>query len=78
MFSEHDVHKINHNGDSLLRAIARRQKWPCDADQGESLFSMLVDLGLSPLRENNSGQTALDIAAAYDKVKILALFTRDE
>ena len=45
---------------------------------GPSLFSMLVVLGLSPLRENNSGQTALDIAAAHDKVKILALFARDE
>jgi ankyrin repeat protein len=78
MFSEHDVYKINHMGDSLLHAIARRQKWPCDADQGENLFSTLVDMGLNPLKEKSSGQTALDIAAAHEKPKILALFARDD
>jgi ankyrin repeat protein len=41
------------------------------------VFSALVDLGLNPLKENNSGQTALDIAAAHEKPKILALFARD-
>lgn len=44
MFSEHDVHNINQKGDSLLHAITRRQKGPCDAAQGEKLFSTLVDL----------------------------------
>lgn len=78
MFSEHDVHKINHKGDSLLHAIARRQKWPCDADEGQKVFSTLVDLGLNPLEENASGQAALDIAAAHEKPKILALFARDD
>jgi ankyrin repeat protein len=78
MFSEHDVNKINNKGDSLLHSIARRQKWPCDADEGEKLFSTLVDLGLSPWKENSSGQTALDIAAAHEKPKILALFARDD
>lgn len=78
MFSEHDVHTTNYNGDSLLHAIARREEWICDADEGEGLFSALVELGLSPWKENNSGQTALDIAAAHEKQEILALFARDD
>jgi ankyrin repeat protein len=62
----------------LLHVIARREEWPCDADVGEGLFSALVELGLSPWKENNSGQTALDIAAAHEKQPILALFARDD
>lgn len=73
IFSEHDVHKINYKGDSLLHAIALRQKWPCDADEGEKVFSALVDLGLNPVKENSSGQTAPEIAAVHVKPKILAL-----
>jgi hypothetical protein len=42
------------------------------------LFKALVVLGLNPWKENNDGQTALDITASQEKTKILALFARKE
>lgn len=78
MFSEHDIHKTNNDGDTLLHVIAGREESPCDSDEGEGLFKALVDLGLSPWKENSSGKTALDVAASQEKTKILALFARDE
>ncbi|KAJ5211656.1 uncharacterized protein N7498_003302 [Penicillium cinerascens] len=79
MFAEHDVHKTNLAGDTLLHVIARRGESPCDTGDDEVLlFKTLVGLGLNPWKENNDGQTALDIAASQEKTKILALFARKE
>ncbi|KAJ5675172.1 uncharacterized protein N7477_005106 [Penicillium maclennaniae] len=78
MFSEHDINKSNNDGDTLLHVIAGREESLCDADEGEELFQALVDLGLSPWKENSSGKTALDVAASQEKTEILALFARDE
>ncbi|CAG8192289.1 unnamed protein product [Penicillium salamii] len=75
----HDVSKTNLAGDTLLHAIARREESPCDSSDDESLlFKALVDLGLNPRKENNQGETALDIAATQEKTEILDLFARKE
>lgn len=79
MFAEHDVHKTNLAGDTLLHVIARREESTCDTGDDETLlFKALVGLGLNPWKENNDGQTALDIAASQEKTEILALFARKE
>lgn len=79
MFAEHDIHKIDYNGETLLHAIARRDNGECDEwDHIEKLFSMLVELGLDPWKENNEGQTPLDFAAVHDRSEILALFARED
>ncbi|KAJ5357654.1 hypothetical protein N7541_004812 [Penicillium brevicompactum] len=79
MFSEHDIHTLEYSGGSLLHAIARREEGECDGDDhDEKLFSMLVDMGLDPWKENDEGQTALDIASVTEKSGILALFARED
>lgn len=58
--------------------IARRE-WDFEADDfDENLFQIFLDLGLAPEKENEYGQTPLDIATTYKKSGILALFARDD
>ncbi|CAG8039882.1 unnamed protein product [Penicillium salamii] len=79
MLAKHDVHKIDYDGESLLHALARREEGECESeDHGSKLFSMLVDMGLDPWKENNMGQTPLDIASTHEQYEILRLFARDE
>ncbi|KAJ5594953.1 uncharacterized protein N7459_001161 [Penicillium hispanicum] len=78
IFAKHDVHKVNRNGDTLLHTVARREACDSGRDDGEEMFSALVKLGLSPWKENNQGQTPLDIAATTGKKGVLALFAREE
>ena len=79
MFAQHDIHKLDYNGGSLLHAVARREEGECDGDDhDEKLFSILVDMGLDPWKENDEGQTALDIASVTEKSGILALFARED
>jgi hypothetical protein len=77
MFTEHDIHAVNNEGDTLLHVVARREDYLCEGDTLE-LFKLLVELGLDPTRENKERASALDIAAAYGNEKILALYARNE
>ncbi|KAI9930777.1 hypothetical protein MW887_011534 [Aspergillus wentii] len=76
ILTENDIHAVNHNGDTLLHAISQRTSWETD-EGGLDLFKLVVELGVSPRKENKEGVTALDVAAACGKDDILALFSRD-
>lgn len=74
----HGLDKVDNAGNTLLHMIARRE-WDFEADDfDENLFQIFLDLGLAPEKENEYGQTALDIATTYKKSGILALFARDD
>jgi hypothetical protein len=71
--------KTDFAGDTLLHVIACREESRGDTSDDEKLlFKALVGLGLNPWKENNDGQTALDITASQEKTKILALLSRKE
>ncbi|PYI03525.1 ankyrin [Aspergillus sclerotiicarbonarius CBS 121057] len=76
-----DVLAINNEGQSLLHVVA---KIPVPWDLLNSspskrfveAFSYLMEMGLDPQREDNKERTPVDIAAAYDKEDVLALFQK--
>jgi ankyrin repeat protein len=78
MLQEHDVHVVNHDGDTLLHVVAGRDEDLYHQQDGLVLFNMLVEMGLDPKRENKSGATPVDVAAACGNQEILKLFARDE
>ncbi|KAH8429780.1 uncharacterized protein LDX57_007452 [Aspergillus melleus] len=79
MFTAHDIHAVNNAGDTLLHAVASREEdWEDLQDHDVMIFKLLVDLGLDPGAENKDGATPLDVADAWERDEILALFARDE
>ncbi|KAI9037660.1 uncharacterized protein KD926_000146 [Aspergillus affinis] len=79
VFAEHDIFAVNDSGDTLLHAVASRgEDVEGLQDQDVMIFELLLELGLDPTAENKEGATALDVADAFDRDEILALFARDE
>ncbi|KAK1142054.1 hypothetical protein N8T08_008260 [Aspergillus melleus] len=79
IFTAHDIHAVNNAGDTLLHAVASREEdWEDLQDHDVMIFKLLVDLGLDPGTENKDGATPLDVADAWERDEILALFARDE
>ncbi|KAI9880581.1 MAG: hypothetical protein M1830_002280, partial [Pleopsidium flavum] len=78
MFADHDIWTSNKEGNTLLHVVAERDIDEEMPDDGVNLFKMLVDLGLDPRAENNNHITPLDVAAACDNHRVLALFAREE
>lgn len=77
-FDEHNVFAVNDNGDTLLHAVAGRKEDVESVPDGVWLFQELMGRGIDPRQENKKGVSALDVAAACGKDKILALFAREE
>ncbi|KAI9040280.1 ankyrin [Aspergillus affinis] len=79
IFAAHDIHAVNNAGDTLLHAIASREEdWGDLQDHDVMIFKLLVELGLDPTTENKDGATPLDVADAWGRDEILALFARDD
>ncbi|KAF8846652.1 ankyrin [Acephala macrosclerotiorum] len=78
MFDEHDVLAVNHEGDTLLHAVAGRQEEDGTEPDGVWLFKELMARGVDPRGRNKKGISALDVAAACGKQAILGLFAREE
>ncbi|TVY92560.1 Ankyrin [Lachnellula willkommii] len=83
MFDNHDILAVNHDGDTLLHAVAGREEdeeRETDTTEGDGvlLFKELVARGVDPRMENKKGLSALDVAAACGRQAILGLFAREE
>ena len=78
VLDKHDVHVVNNDGDTLLHVVAGRDEDAYHLDDGLVIFKILVEMGLDPKRENKSGATPVDVAAACGNQEILKLFARDE
>ncbi|KAH8802588.1 ankyrin repeat-containing domain protein [Xylogone sp. PMI_703] len=78
MFESHDVLAVNNEGDTLLHAVASRQEGCESNGDGEWLFKKLMAYGVNPNKENKSGASALDVAAACGKEGILAMFAQED
>lgn len=79
VLTEHDAFAVNDDGDTLLHAVASRgEDVGYMQDHDVMLFKLLLELGLDPTVENKGGATPLDVADAFDRDEILAMFARDE
>jgi len=78
MFDDHDVFAVNHNGDTLLHAVAERKDAEGSEPDGVWLFKELVARDVDPRKENKNSLSALDLAAARGRQDILDLFAREE
>ncbi|KIL90692.1 hypothetical protein FAVG1_06427 [Fusarium avenaceum] len=75
--SDVDVFVANNVGETVLHTIASRAQSDCTVKgHDKELFVMLMNKGLDPLREDDKGRSALDIASACDKDDIVGLFGR--
>ncbi|KAF3399131.1 hypothetical protein DPV78_006706 [Talaromyces pinophilus] len=76
-----DVLVRNNEGESLLHMIA---KLPCNSSyrqcQGKEKFTVsfasLMEIGLDPFQEDTKQRTPVNVAAAYGREGILALFNK--
>ncbi|KAE8550828.1 hypothetical protein EYB25_007058 [Talaromyces marneffei] len=76
-----DILVRNHEGESLLHVVA---KLPCNAWFGKCQckgefaepFMYLMEQGLDPFQEDTKQRTPVDVAAAYGREGILALFKK--
>jgi ankyrin repeat protein len=75
--SDVDVFVANNVGETVLHTIASRAHSDCTVKgHDKELFVMMMNKGLDPLREDDKGRSALDIASACDKDDIVGLFGR--
>ncbi|PLB44109.1 ankyrin [Aspergillus steynii IBT 23096] len=73
-----DYHTVNNAGETLLH-LAARIPWHEETDADDKsvrAFKCLMDMGLNPLQEDHQQRTPLDVAAAYGKDDIVALFQK--
>ncbi|KAH6953359.1 ankyrin repeat-containing domain protein [Fusarium avenaceum] len=75
--SDVNIFVANNVGETLLHTIASRAQSDCTVKvHDKELFVMMMNKGLDPLREDDKGRSALDIASACDKDDIVGLFGR--
>ncbi|KAH7242547.1 ankyrin repeat-containing domain protein [Fusarium tricinctum] len=75
--SDVDVFVANNVGETVLHTIASRAHSDCTVKgHDKELFVMMMNKGLDPLREDDKGRSALDIASACDKDDTVGLFGR--
>jgi ankyrin repeat protein len=78
MFMDHGIFATNDAGDTLLHVVARRNDYDNFIRDAPAIFSTLAGLGLDPLADNKDGQSALDVAHAWDQEEILAMYARND
>ncbi|KAI9805730.1 MAG: hypothetical protein M1833_005223 [Piccolia ochrophora] len=78
-----DFRAAKNNGETAMHIVARREPNSKSIrvdekklDYNAELFERLVGLGCDPLREDEGGRTALDVAAAVGNEGILRLYQR--
>ncbi|CAH0023752.1 unnamed protein product [Clonostachys rhizophaga] len=76
-----DLRAVNNAGETLLHVVARtdpqtKRNQNMVTPVIESRFRWLLDQGLDPMAEDEKSRTCLDVAAAKENTKILAMFKR--
>jgi ankyrin repeat protein len=73
-----DVFAVNHEGETALHLITRREKghYSTPIDHDKALFELMMAKGLDPLKEDARGRSALDVASACEKDSIMAILGR--
>ncbi|KAK0123054.1 hypothetical protein ONS96_010063 [Cadophora gregata f. sp. sojae] len=67
----------NGEEENALHVIAK-ERYARDGTYGAKLFGLLISKGVDPLEEDGKGRSALDIAAAFGRKKILELFAMEK
>jgi ankyrin repeat protein len=67
-----DLYAVDSRGRGLLHAVAGGS-----LERSEIWFRALLDLGLDPMMEDGSKRTALDVATACGKEKVMRFFEKD-
>ncbi|KAK6953252.1 hypothetical protein Daesc_005553 [Daldinia eschscholtzii] len=72
-----DLSAQNGQGETALHLIAKRSKdFYEDEDHDKVMFEAFVAKGVDPLKEDAKGRSALDVASAFEKDHIIAIFGR--
>lgn len=78
LLSDHDIHACNHEGQTLMHVVAKRNKEGTNArggvDDTRDMFKLLWDLGADPKAEDCEQRSPLDYAAACGNTGVLDLF----
>ncbi|KAF4340900.1 ankyrin-3 [Fusarium beomiforme] len=72
-----DIFAVNNAGEGALHTIAGREtRYGTVEGHDKRLFVLMMDKGLDPLKEDENGRSALDIASACEKDDIVGLLGR--
>ena len=72
-----DIFALNKSGEGALHMVAGRVNTYSTVDgHDKKLFVLMMNKGLDPLKEDERGRSALDIASACEKDDIVGLLGR--
>ncbi|KAF5251580.1 hypothetical protein FANTH_3190 [Fusarium anthophilum] len=75
--SDIDIFALNKSGEGALHMIAGREEFYVTVEgHDKKLFLLMMNKGLDPLKEDEKGRSALDIASACEKDDIVSLLGR--
>ncbi|KAF5608491.1 ankyrin-3 [Fusarium subglutinans] len=75
--SDVDIFALNKSGEGALHMIAGREDFYVTVEgHDKKLFLLMMNKGLDPLKEDEKGRSALDIASACEKDDIVSLLGR--